>query len=143
LSLIPLTKRKIIVRRESYVTIPDDATVVRGGQNLAENFANASGVKRSADGKLDGVSVNAGAGASVEKLTAPNPATGYPGIPNNQIGVTTAGKIRDAGGDVKASPTKTNPFHATMSGLTPQKASELFTPTIRSPQRRKEVEETL
>jgi hypothetical protein len=43
-------------------------------------------------------------------LTAPNSKTGYPGIPDNQIGVTTVAKIRAAGGDVKASPTKNNPF---------------------------------
>jgi hypothetical protein len=74
--------------------IPDEALVVRGGQNLPENFANASGATVGADGMLDGVSVNSGAGMPVEDLTAPNSATGYPGIPNKQIGVTTVGAIR-------------------------------------------------
>jgi hypothetical protein len=39
--------------------LPDDAVVVRGGQNLPQNFAQASGVKIGSDGKVYGVSVNA------------------------------------------------------------------------------------
>jgi hypothetical protein len=42
--------------------LPDDALVVRGGQNLPENFANGSGVTVQADGKAHGVSVNAASG---------------------------------------------------------------------------------
>jgi hypothetical protein len=117
--------------------IPDEALVVRGGQNLPENFVQGSGVRLGPDDKLDGVSVNAAAGLSLEELAAPNAQTRYPGIPNNQLGVTTAGAVRAAGGEVVSSPTRTNPHHATLSGLTPQQASDLFRPTKPNPHRRK------
>lgn len=121
--------------------LPDDALVVRGGQNLPENFVSGSGVTVEADGKLQGVSVNSAPGRSVEELTVSIPATGYPGILNNQVGVTTAGAIRVRGGDVLPSPTRTNPHHATLSGLTPEQASDLFLPTIANPSRRKKTQE--
>lgn len=119
--------------------LADDALVVRGGQNLPDNFANGSGVTVQADGKLQSVSVNAASGRSVEELTAPIRETGYPGILNNQIGVTTVGAIRACGGDVVPSPTRANPHHATLSGLTPAQTSDLFRPTIANPSRRKKV----
>jgi hypothetical protein len=34
--------------------LPDDALVVRGGQNLLENFVNGSGVTVEAEGTLQG-----------------------------------------------------------------------------------------
>lgn len=71
--------------------------------------------------------------SSLTELTAPNPQTGYPGIPHNQIGVTTVGEIRVAGGDVVPSPTRTNAYHATLNGLTSEQASELFRPTVKNP----------
>jgi hypothetical protein len=116
--------------------LPDDALVVRGGQNLPANFAQGSGVAVDADGKLQGVSVNSGAGLSLAELTAANPQTGYPGIPHNQVGVTTTGAVRAAGGDVTSSPRRNNPLHATLSGLTPEEASRLFRPTVPNPNRR-------
>jgi hypothetical protein len=116
--------------------LPDDAFVVRGGQNLPINFAKASGVAVDEGGKLQNVSVNCAPNLSVEELTAPNPQTGYPGIPHNHVGVTTVGAIRAAGGDVVLSPTRTNPNHATLSGLTPDQASQLFRPTIKNPGKR-------
>src|SRR5438105_3974124 len=116
--------------------LPDDALVVRGGQNLPENFAQGSGVTAGAEGKLQGVSVNSGTTLSVEELTAAIPQTGYPGILNNQVGVTTVGEVRALGGDVVPSPTRSNPHHATLSGLTPEQASKLFRPTITNPGRR-------
>lgn len=115
--------------------LPDDALLVRGGQNLPENFAHGSGVAVGVDGKLQGVSVNCTPGLSVGELTAPIPATGYPGIPINQVGMTTVGAVRARGGDVVTSPTRANPHHATLSGLTPQQASDLFRPTTRNPNR--------
>jgi hypothetical protein len=115
--------------------LPDDAVVVRGGQNLPENFAQGSGVKVDSGGQVQGVSVNAAAGLSVKELTAPYPQTGYPGIPHNQVGVTTVGKVRALGGDVVPSPTRRNPNHATLSGLTPEQASGLFRPTVKNPNR--------
>jgi hypothetical protein len=117
-------------------TLPDEALVVRGGRNLPENFAQGSGVAVGEGGEVQGVSVNSAAGRSVAELTAPNAATGYPGMPHRQIGATTVGAIRAAGGDVVPSPTRANPYHATLSGLTPDRASSLFRPTISNPSRR-------
>jgi hypothetical protein len=113
--------------------LPDDSLVVRGGQNLPSNFADGSGVTVDPAGKVQGVSVSAGAGKSAKVLAAPNAQTGYPGIPHNQIGVTTVGKVWAAGGDVTPSPTKKNPNHATLGGLTAEQASSLFRPTIKNP----------
>jgi hypothetical protein len=73
---------------------------------------------------------------SATELTAADPMTGYPGILNNQIGVTTVGAIRALGGEIEPSPTKANPHHATLSGLTPELASQLFRPTRPNPSRR-------
>jgi hypothetical protein len=95
-----------------------------------------SGVTLDAGGRIEGVSVNSAAGSSVQELPAPDPQTGYPGIPHNQIGVTTVGAIRAAGRDVIPSPTRTNPHHATLGGLTLEQASNLFRPTVRNPSRR-------
>jgi hypothetical protein len=120
--------------------LPDDALVVRGGENLPESFAQGSGVTVDAGGKVQGVSVNAAPGRTVHDLTAPNPQTGYPGIPHNQVGVTTVGRIRALGGVVDPSPRKKNPNHATLSGLTPEQASSLFRPTVKNPSRTKGVE---
>lgn len=117
--------------------LPDDALVVRGGQNLPDSFADGSGVTLTEGDRLQGVSVNAAAGLGVEELTAANPATGYPGIPHNQIGVTTVGAIRAAGGDVVPKRTRANPHHATLSGITPDQAGELFRPTRPNPSRKK------
>ena len=115
--------------------LPDDALVVRGGQNLPEDLARGSEVAVGARGRIRGVSVNCAPGLSVLELTAPNPHTGYPGIPHRQIGVTTAGAVRAAGGEVVPSPTRANPHHATLSGLTPEQASHLFRPTVKNPNR--------
>jgi hypothetical protein len=115
--------------------LPDDALVVRGGRNLPENFAQGSGVTIDSGGKVQGVSVNAASGLSAKELAAADPKTGFPGIPHNQIGVTSVGKVRALGGDVIPSPRKKNPTHATLSGLTPEQASELFRPTVKNPNR--------
>jgi len=118
--------------------LPDEALVVRGGQNLPENFEKGSGVTVEAEGIFQGLSVNSAPGATIEELTVANPQTGYPGILNNQVGVTTVGAIRGCGGTVVPSPTRTNPHHATLGGLTPEQASRLFRPTIPNPNRRKD-----
>jgi hypothetical protein len=117
--------------------LPDDTLVVRGGQNLPANFAQGSGVSVAAGAMLDGVSVNAAPGLSLVELTAPDAPTGYPGILNTQVGATTVGAIRAAGGDVVPSPTRTNPHHATLIGLTAEEASKLFQPPVLNPNRRK------
>jgi len=116
--------------------LPDEALVVRGGQNLPTHFAQGSGVIVDVDGKIQVVSVNCAPGLSVEELTASNLQTGHPGIPHNQVGVTTVGAIRAAGGDVVPAPTRTNPYHATLGGLTPEQASQLFRPTVKNPKPR-------
>jgi hypothetical protein len=115
--------------------LPDDALVVRGGQNLPENFAQGSGVMVDAGGKVQSVSVNAAPGLSVKELTAPDSQAGYPGVPHNHVGVTTVGKVRALGGNVVPSPRKKHPNHATLSGLTPEQASDLFRPTVKNPNR--------
>jgi hypothetical protein len=94
-----------------------------------------------AGGRIQGLSVNAAPGVSVQELTAPNPHTGYPGILHNQVGGTTVGAIRAAGGDVVSSPARTSPYHATLSGLTPEQASQLFRPAIKNPNTRTRVVE--
>ena len=122
-------------------SLPDDALVVRGGQNLPEYFVKGSGVTVGSGGLLQDVSVNSAPGLTVEALTAAIPQTGYPGILNNQVGVATVGAVRSIGGDVVPSPTRTNPCHAILSGLTPEQASALFRPTILNPSRRKTRQE--
>ena len=72
---------------------------------MPSSFIQGSGVTADADGRLQEVSVNSAAGRSVEELTAPDPRTGYPGVPHNQVGVTTVGEVRVAGGDVVPAPT--------------------------------------
>jgi hypothetical protein len=114
-------------------TLPDDAVVVRGGLNMPESFRHGSGVTVDAGGKVDGVSVNAAAGVPLTELVAPDPQTGYPGIPHNQVGVTTVGRVRALGGDVVPSPRKKHPNHATLKGLSPEQASRLFRPTVKNP----------
>ena len=97
--------------------LPDSAQVCRGGTCTAERFA--AGTDNGT------VSVNSGAGKTVSELTAT--------IPNKQVGVTTVGQIRNAGGDVKPSGNGKNPNHCDMCGITPQQAEKLFTPTIKNP----------
>jgi hypothetical protein len=125
----------------SMTPLPDAALVVRGEQNLPAHFAQGSGVTVDAGGGMQDVSVNCAAGVSVQELTAPHRDTGYPGIPHNQIGVTTVSAIRAAGGDVVPAPTRTNPYHATLRGLTPEQASQLFRPTVQNPHTRSRAAE--
>jgi RHS repeat-associated protein len=105
--------------------LPDNAIVCRGGTCTADRFANASGAAIDSQGKLSGVSVNSAPGKSVQELSQ--------GIPNNKVGVTTVGDVRNAGGNVVPSPSASNPNHCTLCGITPQKAEKLFTPTIKNP----------
>jgi hypothetical protein len=55
-------------------------------------------------------------------------------IPHAQIGVTTVGAVRRAGGDVIRTLGR-NPYHAKLTGLTPEQASQLLTPIIPNPAR--------
>jgi RHS repeat-associated protein len=105
--------------------LPDATLVCRGGACKAENFANGSGVTVAADGKLSGVSTQSRSGASVKELAQP--------FKNNQVGVTTAGDIRRAGGQVTPDGHPGNPNHATVDGLTAQQLEGLFSPTRPNP----------
>ncbi|MEH2438257.1 MAG: hypothetical protein V7K25_29355 [Nostoc sp.] len=55
-------------------------------------------------------------------------------IPHGQVGVRTVSEVRKAGGDVIRTSGK-SPHHATLSGLTPEKISNLLTPTYPNPAR--------
>ena len=106
--------------------LPDDALVVRGGQNLPDSFS--KGAERiDESGRLYGVSVNSAPGKTAEQLSQ--------GIPHGQVGVTTVGQVRAAGGDVVPTPRYPGCVHCDLNGLTPGRASDLFTPTIRNPTR--------
>jgi len=98
----------------------DDATVVRGGTNTVEQISKGTATHPSG---VTGISVECGT-CSVKDLARP--------LPHNQIGVTTVGAVRNAGGDVIKTSGK-SPNHATITGLTPQTASKLLTPTTKNP----------
>src|SRR5688572_8147578 len=102
-------------------SLPDDALVVRGGQNTPEL------IRRKYDrhpSGVTGVSVHSAPGASAAELAV--------GIPNGQIGVTTVGRVRAEGGDVIRTSGR-SPHHATLTGLTPEQISGLLTPTEPNP----------
>jgi hypothetical protein len=97
------------------------ALVVRGGANITEeSIIKGTGMHPSG---LVGFSAQSAPNASLEMLAQ------Y--IRNNQIGVTTVGAIRQAGGDV----TLTSGFglHVTISDLDPGVAAQLFSPSILNP----------
>ena len=105
--------------------LPDNALVCRGGTCTAERFAQGSGVTIDAAGCLRGVSVNSASDKTFVELTAT--------IPNKKVGVSTVGAVRAAGGDVIPRPTSDNPFHCELYGITPEKAEQLFIPTVQNP----------
>jgi hypothetical protein len=69
--------------------LPDDAFVVRGGQNTPEHVRKGMGTHPSG---VTGVSVQSAAGLTVAELSVD--------IPHGQVGITTVGRVRAAGGDV-------------------------------------------
>lgn len=97
--------------------IPNQALVVRGGRNRPEDIKRSTGTHPS---RITGISV----GLSVAELAET--------IPHGQVGVTTVGKVRSEDGDVIRTSGR-SPNHATLTGLTPEKASLLLTPTIPNP----------
>jgi len=105
--------------------LPDSTLVCRGGKCTADRFSNGAGVSTNADGTLEGISTQSREGASLRELSQP--------IRHDDVGVTTVGKIRAAGGHVAADGTKANPNHATVGGITPKQAEQLFNPTVRNP----------
>ena len=108
--------------------IADDALVVRGGAatpnggNLIEGIA--ANIEKGAANGIDGFSAEARTGASLCELCA--------NIPQNSVGVTTAGKIRQLGGDVIPKPGR-SPNHVTVTNLSPKNANKLLTPTVDNP----------
>ncbi|RKZ78628.1 MAG: hypothetical protein DRR19_26120 [Candidatus Parabeggiatoa sp. nov. 1] len=127
-TIFPNRLRTPNVKTETFLTtnaLPSDAYACRGGTCTAKRFVSGSGVKLDSQGKLSGVSVNSAPSQSVKELTTT--------IPNRQVGITTVAEIRKTGGEVIPSGTPTNPYHCMLSGITPQTAEELFTPTIRNP----------
>lgn len=102
-------------------SLPDDALVVRGGINMPEQIRRGYGVHPSG---VSGVSVHSAPGLDIPELAV--------GIPNGQVGVTTVGEVRAAGGDVIRTSGR-SPHHATLTGLTPEEISDLLTPTIPNP----------
>ena len=101
--------------------LPDDAWVVRGGQNQPADVARVLDFHPSWP---FGVSVECAPGRTPEELGAE--------LPHNRIGVTTVGRVRAAGGDVVRT-SGTSPHHATLVDLTAEQASALLTPTVRNP----------
>ena len=101
--------------------IPNEALVVRGGRNRPEDIKRSTGTHPSS---ITGISVECAVGLSVAELAA--------AIPHGQVGVTIVGEVRSLGGDViRTSGRSSN--HATLTGLTPEQASFLLTPTIPNP----------
>lgn len=105
--------------------IADESLVVRGGQNRPEDIRRGTGTHPSG---ITGVSVESAPGVTVEQLAT--------AVPHRQIGVTTVGAIRAAGGDVVRTSGR-SPNHATLTGLAPELASRLLTPTVANPTRPK------
>ncbi len=108
-------------------SLPDDALVVRGGLNEPDNFSKGTGVNTDTDGLLSEVSVQCAPGKTEKELARP--------LLNGQIGVTTLGRVRAAGGEVDPDPTAGNPDHCLLRGLDAATASSLFTPTKSNPYR--------
>jgi hypothetical protein len=104
--------------------IPDEALVVRGGKNRPEDILRGIGTHPSG---VTGISVESGVELSVKELALT--------IPHSQVGVTTVGAIRQAGGNVIRTSGR-SPNHATLTGLSPEKISDLITPTMSNPSRK-------
>lgn len=100
--------------------IPSSNVVARGGANITADSI-AQGTSDTSVGR--GFSANSAP-------TLPEAATD---IRNNQVGVTTAGDIRAAGGEVHATSHPGNPTHVTVTGLKPDQASKLLSPSVKNP----------
>ncbi len=107
----------------SGLKIPDDAFVIRGGENQARDIQRGTGTHPAG---ITGVSVECAENIPIEELAKT--------IPHGQIGRTTVAEVRKAGGDVVRT-TGRSPYHATLTGLTPEQVSKLLTPTVSNPGR--------
>jgi hypothetical protein len=106
-------------------SIPDEALVVRGGRNRPEDILRGTAIHPSG---VTGVSVESAEGVTVTELAET--------IPHGQVGVTTVGDVRKAGGDVIRTAGRSL-YHATLTGLTPEQSSRLLTPPFPHPARRR------
>ena len=109
--------------KTSGLKIPDDAFVIRGGKNQARDIQRGTGTHPAG---ITGVSVECAENIPIEELAKT--------IPHGQIGRTTVAEVRKAGGDVVRT-TGRSPYHATLTGLTPEQVSKLLTPTVSNPGR--------
>ena len=103
--------------------IPDEALVVRGGQNNPNDISRATGTHPNG---VTGISVECAVGLTLEELAKL--------IPHGQVGVTTVGAVRNVGGDVIRTSGR-SPHHGTLTGVSPEQASVLLTPTMPNPAR--------
>jgi hypothetical protein len=101
--------------------LPDDAILLRGGRNRPEDIERGTGIHPSG---VVGISVECGAGVALGALAEK--------IPHGHVGMTTVGQVRALGGDVVRTAGRSR-FHATLTGLTPEQASALLTPTVPNP----------
>lgn len=100
--------------------VPDSKVICRGGLCKPDNFTGGTGVTEDPEtGQLSGVSV--GIGDSVEEASA--------NLRNGKVGVSTAGDLRAAGGDV------INDYgnHGNASGLTADQFADLFKCLVKNP----------
>lgn len=104
--------------------IPDEALVVRSGRNRTADLRRGTGTHPSG---VTGVSVESAVGLSVAELAI--------AIPHGEVGMATVSEVRKAGGDVMRTSGR-SPYHATLTGLTPEQASRLLTPTMPNPARK-------
>ena len=109
--------------RSSISRIPDDALVIRGGKNQTQDIQRGTGRHPA---EITGVSVECTEDVPVAELAKT--------IPHRQVGTTTVAEVRKAGGDVIRT-TGRSPYHATLTGLTPEQISKLLTPTVPNPGR--------
>lgn len=101
--------------------IPDDAWVVRGGSNRPADIERATATHPSG---VTGVSVECAAGLTVAQLAG--------SIPHGKVGVTLVASVRALGGDVVRTSGRSH-AHATLTGLSPEQASQLLTPAEPNP----------
>ena len=101
--------------------------VVRGGLCTSESFDKPT----DSNGKLIDLSVQYKPG-----VTDLHELSGY--LPNGRVGVTSDFDVFSEGGSLTLDPTfvpKYNPYHAILSGITPQQACGLFSNVILNPGR--------
>jgi hypothetical protein len=112
-------------------TLSDEALVVRGGSGAPGGANSVEGIAKGTGTHPDGVtgfSAESADGKSMEQLIKESPTTSR----YSQVGCCKVGDVRAAGGDVKVT-AGASPNHATVTGLTPEQANKLLTPTVPNP----------